>query len=60
MILCNDCDYGDIEPTGGKTIPTLNLTQSQLHDALYLFNEEEVVAVRTQRWKYLGKSGHFV
>ena len=26
------------------------------HEALYLFNDEEVVAVRTQRWKYLGKS----
>ena len=26
------------------------------HEALYLFSDEEVVAVRTQRWKYLAKS----
>ena len=26
------------------------------HEALYLFNDEEVVAVRTQRWKYVAKS----
>lgn len=26
------------------------------HDALYLFNDKDIVAVRTQRWKYLGNS----
>jgi arylsulfatase A len=26
------------------------------HEALFLFNDEDVVAVRTQRWKYLGTS----
>lgn len=36
--------------------PVLARGAASPHDALYLFNDEEVVAVRTQRWKYLGKS----
>ena len=60
VILCDDLGYGDIEPTGGKTIPTPNINP---HDALFLFDDEEVSSVRTQRWKciqYADYHGHVI
>jgi arylsulfatase A-like enzyme len=41
----------------GKDIsPILRNAGPSPHDALLLFNDEEVVAVRTQRWKYVAQT----
>ena len=38
----------------GKDIwPLLQGSDSSPHEALYLFNDEDIAAVRTQRWKYV-------
>lgn len=42
-------DGKDISPVLTRGAPTP-------HEALYLFNDEEIVAVRTQQWKYVTKS----
>ena len=56
------CAMAGVPPPAGTIVDgadisaVLTRAAPSPHEALYLFNDEEVVAVRTQRWKYLGKS----
>lgn len=49
-------DSIDAPDFDGKNIwPLLMGEQASPHDVLYLFNDEDIAAVRTQRWKYLSR-----
>ena len=56
------CAMAGLPSPAGVTIDGQDLTAvltrgaPSPHEALYLFNDEDVVAVRTQRWKYVARS----
>ena len=49
-----DNHSSDIEALDGRNIwPLLQGDKNSPHEALYLFNNEDIAAVRTQDWKYI-------